>query len=187
MNAGDFREEGFMNVERIRQQGPANQARWTQTVATRLRDLMVRDESGSALAEMAFIVIPLMMLMVTGMVWFGIAMNNDLTLNNAVQAGSEQLVLLRGNVADPCASTATDVGNAAPGLTATSLHFTITLGGTPYTGTGTSGSNAPTCNGITLTSGEAATLTATYPITVNIYSMGSHTYTLSSSTTVLIQ
>lgn len=176
-----------MQVEQIRQQEPAIQARWKQAVAARLRDLMVRDESGSALAEMAFIVIPLMMLLITGMVWFGIAMNNDLALNNAVQAGSEQLVLLRGNVADPCASTATDVGNAAPGLAAGSLTFTITLGGTAYTGTGTSGSNAPTCNGVTLTSGETATLTTTYPVTVNIYSLGSHTYTLSASTTALIQ
>jgi Flp pilus assembly protein TadG len=176
-----------MKVELLRQRGSATRARWKRTAAGCLRQLMLHDESGSALAEMAFVVIPLMMLLITGMVWFGIAMNNDLALNNAVQAGSEQLVLLRGNVADPCAATATDVGNAAPGLTASSLTFTITLGGTAYTGTGITGTGAPTCNGITMTSGETATLTVTYPVTVNLYSFGAHTYTLSSATTALIQ
>ena len=112
-------------------------------MTARLRDLAIRDESGSALAEMAFVVVPLMVLMITGMMFFGIALNNDLALNNAVQAGAEQLALLRGNVADPCASTVTDVQNAAPGLTASSLRYTVTLGGTSYSSSGTT---TPSCS-----------------------------------------
>lgn len=153
-------------------------AGWARRAAERVHTLVARDESGSAVAEMAFVVMPLMLLMVTGMVFFGIALNNDLALNNAVQAGSEQLALLRGNAADPCASTVTDVENAAPGLAASNLTFAINLGGTAYT---------TSCNGVTLTSGETAALTVSYPVTINVFQFGSRTYTLSASTTELIQ
>jgi Flp pilus assembly protein TadG len=167
-----------MRAEGVRQAEPAVPTVWERRVTAWMRDLVAHDESGSAVAEMAFVVIPLMVLMLTGMVWFGIALNNDLALNNAVQAGSEQLALLRGNAADPCASTVTVVENAAPGLAASNLTFAFTLGGTAYT---------TTCNGITMTSGETAVLTVTYPVTLNIFQLGSHTYTLSATTTELIQ
>lgn len=156
---------------------PATKTRWERVMVERLRRLIQEDESGSALAEMAFIVIPLMIMMITGLVWFGLALNNDLALNNAVQAGSEQLALLRGNSADPCADTVTNVQNAAPGLDPTKLTFAITLGGTGYT---------TTCK-VTLTSGEVETLTVSYPVSVNVFGFGAHTYTLSATTTQLIQ
>jgi Flp pilus assembly protein TadG len=167
-----------MRAHGLRREQPAVQSNWPAAIAGQLRELVERDESGSAVAEMAFVVIPLMLLMITGMVWFGIALNNDLALNNAVQGGSEQLALLRGNAADPCATTVTNVENAAPGLTASSLRFAITLGGTAYT---------TSCNAITLTSGETAVLTVTYPVTVNVFAFGTHSYTLSATTTELIQ
>lgn len=171
-------------IAELRGKGPAQEARRRPAVSARLRDLAIGDESGSALAEMAFVVVPLMVLMITGMVFFGIALNNDLALNNAVQAGAEQLALLRGNVADPCASTVTDVQSAAPGLTASSLRYTVTLGGTSYTSSGTT---APSCAGVTMTTGEVAVLTVTYPVTVSVFAMGSHTYTMTATTTELIQ
>jgi Flp pilus assembly protein TadG len=171
----------------VRLTGRAQDPEPKQSLAARLRELLTRDDSGSALAEMAFIVVPLMVTMITGLVWFGIALNSDLALNNAVQSGSEQLALLRGNAADPCAVTATDVGNAAPGLTPSQLNFTITLGGTPYAGSGTSGSSAPSCNGVTMTSGETAVLTVTYPVTINVFGWGAHSYIMSASTAELIQ
>jgi len=171
-------------IPELRGKGPAQEAERRPSMTARLRDLAVCDESGSALAEMAFVVVPLMVMMITGMIFFGIALNNDLALNNAVQAGAEQLALLRGNVADPCASTVTDVQNAAPGLATSSLRYTVTLGGTSYSSSGTT---TPSCAGVTMTTGEVAVLTATYPVTVNVFAFGSHTYTMSATTTELIQ
>jgi Flp pilus assembly protein TadG len=176
--------ETNMKIADPREMRPAEPTPGGQSMAARLRDLALRDESGSAVAEMAFVVVPLMVLMITGMAFFGIALNNDLALNNAVQAGAEQLALLRGNVADPCASTVTDVQNAAPGLAASSLRYTVTLCGTSYSSSGTT---TPSCAGVTMTTGEVAVLTVTYPVTVNVFAFGSHTYTMSATTTELIQ
>ncbi len=171
-------------ISELRAKEPAQEAGRRPSLTARLRDLATHDESGSAVAEMAFVVVPLMVLMITGMVFFGIALNNDLALNNAVQAGAEQLALLRGNVSDPCASTVTDVQNAAPGLAASSLRYTVTLGGTSYSSSGTT---TPSCASVTMTTGDVAVLTVTYPVTVNVFAFGSHTYTMSASTTELIQ
>ncbi|HUB18631.1 MAG TPA: TadE/TadG family type IV pilus assembly protein [Acidobacteriaceae bacterium] len=166
-----------MRPEEMRRQEPTATSTRKAVLRGRLRGFVAHDESGSALAEMV-IVVPLMMLMISGLVWFGIALNNDLALNNAVQAGAEQLVLLRGNSGDPCAATVAAVENAAPGLATSGLTFAISLGSSSYT---------TSCSGVTMTSGETATLTVTYPVTINVVQYGSHTYTLSATSTGLIQ
>lgn len=134
-------------------------------------------EEGQSMVEFA-LVAPMMLALVMGIFMFGIFMNSYLSLTDAVETGAQQLALLRGNADDPCATTVTNVENSAPGLTAGSLKFSIKLGGTGYT---------TTCNGVGMTTGETAQLTVTYPITLNLFGLGSQSYTLSASTTELVQ
>lgn len=148
-----------------------------RSIVVRLGAYAAADDRGQSMVEFA-LVAPLLMLLLTGTFMFGMALNNYLALTNAVEIGAQQLSLLRGNSSNPCADTVTAVENAAPGLTASSLTFTITLGGTAY---------GSSCASVALTPAESATLKVTYPATVSPFGMASQTYSLAAQTTELIQ
>ncbi len=167
-----------MRNTRQKQSEAVLQREWARSVAAWLRDLAVSQDSGSSLVEMA-IVTPMMLLLVTGIFMFGIALNNDLVLTNAVNQGAQLVSVSRGTTSDPCATAVTAVENAAPTLTTTSLSFTVTINGTAHTGT--------SCTSATLTAGDYITLNVTYPVTVSPFSWSSKTYTLSATTTEIIE
>ncbi|MGC4085780.1 MAG: 3-hydroxyacyl-CoA dehydrogenase NAD-binding domain-containing protein [Vicinamibacterales bacterium] len=124
----------------------------------------VLGEKGSALVEVA-VVSPVLLLMVFGIVQFGVVMHTNVTLNDAVRVGSRNLALMRGN-ADPCAATATKVRNAAQGFTTANISMTVTVNSTNYGPSAT-----PSCagQGATMTSGADASVQATYPCSAIIY------------------
>lgn len=161
------------------QQGPAAVARRVR------RQWRASGEDGQSLAEFALIS-PLLLLLVTGVFWFGLALNNDLVLTNAVTSGAQAVAVARGqSPQDPCAAAQTAVKDAAQGLTASSLDFTLTINGTQvgtYEGTG-----SWSCSSTTMTAGQYATLTVTYPVTVNLFGAASRQYTMSASTTEVIE
>jgi Flp pilus assembly protein TadG len=138
-------------------------------------------EDGQALIELA-VVIPVLLLIATGIGAFGIAMVNYLRLVDAVNEGARQMVIIRSQTSDPCATLSGVVTNAAPSLTAANLSFTFVLNGTTYTGKTCSAGAA------NLVQGASGKIAATYPCSIAVYkSSFAPGCTLQAATTELIQ
>jgi Flp pilus assembly protein TadG len=118
-------------------------------------------ERGGALIEFT-LVMPLLLLLMTGMVSFGFALHNDLLLTNAVSIGAQQLSFSRGQTTDPCATAYTAISAAAPSLTS-SLSLTFVINGTTYSATTSCPSGAAN-----MVQGGTLQVTGTYPYTLAI-------------------
>lgn len=149
-------------------------------VRTRPAGNRIRSRRGQAVTEFA-LVLPLLMMVVTGQLAFGFAMHNYLVLTNAVNVGTQLLAISRGQTTDPCSTATTAVNNAAFGLNSAHLSYTIIINGTTYTGT--------TCTGGVshMVQGASVQVSATYPCTLTIFEMSLPSCTLGSQTTELIQ
>ena len=108
-------------------QGPSIEARLREDRLARLHN----DEEGQSLIESA-LVFPVLLLIVTGVLAFGLAFNNYIALTNAVGVGARQLAISRGQTLDPCSTASTAISGAAPLLTSSSITFTYTLNGVGY-------------------------------------------------------
>ena len=104
------------------------------------------------------LVLPFLLLVVVGIIKFGIAYNHYITLTDAVRVGARQLSLGRGYPSDPCAAAVTRTVNAATDLKLTASQVTATP-------------TAPdTCTpGGISTQGSSVTVTASYPCDVGIF------------------
>lgn len=140
-------------------------------------------DEGSTLVEMAF-VLPILLVVLTGIFSFGIALNQDMVLTNAVNAGARGFALSRSGTtslapsADPCLYAVTTAVSAASSLQASNMSFTFNYtpsgsgnpnkGGsaTTYTGTGTSSS---VCANLAMYTGDIVQVQATYPVTPTIF------------------
>ena len=139
------------------------------------------DEAGQALIELA-VVIPVLLLIATGIGAFGIAMVNYLRLVDGVNEGARQMVVIRSQTNDPCATLSTVVQNAAQSLTASNLSFTFVFNGTTYTG------KTCTAGAADLVQGTSGKISATYPCSIAVYkSSFAPGCTLQAATTELIQ
>lgn len=128
-----------------------------------------RREEGQSLLEFA-LTVPVLLLVVTGIMAFGIAFNNYMTLTEAVSVGARQLTVSRGQTLDPCQTFSNAVYAAGPGLRQSNLTFTISLNGIAYSGTSCSGtvsSGAPS----NMILGTNAVVTVSYPVSLNVYGM----------------
>lgn len=132
---------------------------------TRLNSLLRSRNEGSALVEMA-VVLPVMMLIITGLCFFGIAVDNYLILTHATDVGARYLAVGRGQLTDPCAQTVTVIQNAAPGLSTSKLVYSFTIG--------SSSSFGSSCNTTAdlayMSAGATATVNVTY--TYNLFLFG---------------
>jgi Flp pilus assembly protein TadG len=131
----------------------------------RLRVFLRGREQGSALVEFALI-LPVLLLLTTGILIFGVAMNNYIQLTNAVSVGARTLVVNAGIAADPCQLGATAIENAAPGLTAANMSFTFVFNGTSYPNQSSCRTAAAESN---LSGGSVLSVTATYPLNLAVY------------------
>jgi len=165
---------------------------------TRLRGELGRfllnagSEKGGALVEFA-LVLPVLLLVVTGITTFGLALNNYMQLTQAVGIGAQALSVSRGNTTDPCNTVSSAVIAAAPYLVSTSISFTTTIytsssSSTAYSGTSCSSSSTTTGAAGNLTQGQAAVVTATYPCSLAVYGHNyASTCTLPAQVTEIIQ
>jgi Flp pilus assembly protein TadG len=128
----------------------------------RLLALLRAGEQGSALIEIALI-LPMLMVLITGLCAFGVAFNNELTLTSAVGSGAQYLQLIRTSTTDPCADTINAIESAAPSLKSSSISLTLNLNGTSVSGNSCSGDQSY------LVQGAPITVSATYPCTLPIY------------------
>jgi Flp pilus assembly protein TadG len=133
-----------------------------------------RGEDGQSLVEFALCLPPLLLLM-TGIFACGIAIAHYVMLTNAAAAGAQQLSVSRGQLAspsfDPCATAVSAVEAAAPTLSGSSMKFAFVLDGTSYASNTTSCSSTSQTSGAAalLVSGQAVTVTVTYPCTLAVY------------------
>jgi len=139
-----------------------------------MRTYLRGGEDGQSLVEFALCLPPLLILM-TGVFAFGIAIANYVMLTNAASAGAQQLSISRGQLAspsyDPCATAVSAVEAAAPMLTASNLKFAFVLDGNSYASNTTSCSSSSQTSGAAaeLVQGQAVTVTVTYPCTLAYY------------------
>jgi Flp pilus assembly protein TadG len=127
------------------------------------------------------LVMPIMLMMLTGIFSFSVALYQKLQLAEAVSNAARVMASERGDT-DPCATTAAAIYAAAPSLSQSNLTLTFTLGGTNTSGTitggkaygGTKGA-APSCTAAgndgaaAMQAGWPVQIQAFYPCTLSIY------------------
>jgi Flp pilus assembly protein TadG len=139
------------------------------------------------LVELA-LVMPILLIILTGIFAFGIAMNNYLELTDSVAIGARFLAVSRGQTTDPCANGVAAIEKAAPYLKPASLSFTFVLNGTSYSGTSCSSASTSTGAAGNLVQGGNVQVTATYPCNLAIYGKNySPSCTLTAQTTEIVQ
>jgi Flp pilus assembly protein TadG len=171
--------------------------------ARHLKSWLISHCEGGALVEMA-LVVPMMLMLITGMASFGLALNNYLILSHAADVGARYVAINQGNftngaTTNPCAMAATQIQAAAVAVAASKLSYSITL--TPSaTGTATtytssngtsgfgSGSGCATGGAGNMgTGGGIVTVSLSYPVTPFVVFWSNRTLTLTTTTTEIIQ
>jgi Flp pilus assembly protein TadG len=157
-----------------------------------------RGEAGSTVAETA-LVLPVLLVVLTGIFSFGIILNQYLVLTNAVNGGARGFAASAPGTdggtsledsGDPCEYAATTIQNSASNLTASNLSYTITYtvaktsAVTKYTGTG---SSSPSCSGLAMTQGDSVEIQAVYPVTPVMYGWTNKSFSLTAQSTELVQ
>ena len=137
------------------------------------------NERGTALIEFA-LVLPVLLITMTGMAASAIALHNLLVLTNAVNSAAQQLSFSRGQTTDPCATAYAAINNAAPGM-ASGMTFTFVINGSSYSG------KTCTAGAAGMVQGATAEVTATYPCTVVYYGTILSACTLKAQLTEYIQ
>jgi Flp pilus assembly protein TadG len=82
-----------------------------------------KDESGQAMTEFA-VVLPLLVVLLFGIVQFGIIFNNYVTLTDAVRAGARVAAVSR-EAGNPTSAATDAVRSSAPGLDTGRLPITV--------------------------------------------------------------
>ncbi len=168
-----------------------------------LRRSLRSGSQGQALVEMGF-VLPIMMLLITGMASFGLMLNSYLMLTHASDVGARYLALTQGNfstggTANPCAMAATQIAAAAGTLAASNISYTIHFYNSAGTSTGsyTSSNGAGSFgSGSTCASGGAtamglgggtASVQLSYPFLMTVFGWTPTSMPLQAVTTEIIQ
>jgi Flp pilus assembly protein TadG len=155
-------------------------------------------EQGSTLVEMAF-VLPILLIVLTGIFSFGIILNQYLVLTNAVNNGARAFAMSApatdGNASimdsgDPCKYAAAIIQSAASNLTASNLTYTITYttyktsAVTTYTGTG---SSSPSCASLAMSQYDIVQIKAVYPVTPTMFGALTSSLSLTAQSAELVQ
>jgi Flp pilus assembly protein TadG len=125
------------------------------------------NEQGQAMVEVA-LVLPILLLVLTGIFALGLAFNNYVILTEATNVGARALAISRGSTTDPCATASSAVIAAAPLLVPANLTFTFVLNGTSYSGASCSSGSTTTGASANLVQGGNALVTVTYPCSLAV-------------------
>jgi Flp pilus assembly protein TadG len=158
-----------------------------RSLMRRLVVLVRAGEEGNAIVEFALI-LPMLLLLTTGILVFGVAMNYYMQLTHAVSVGARAVSLYGHDAStassiDPCSLASSAVISAAPGLNPANITFSYSFNGAPASTTSCTGSAA------NLISRTNVTVTATYPLNLSVYGtvFSQSNAVLSSSATELVQ
>jgi Flp pilus assembly protein TadG len=146
-----------------------------------------KGERGAALIEFAA-VLPLLMMILTGILAYGVVFNNYVILTDSTDIGARVLAVSRGQTLDPCALAANAVYTAAPTLTRGSLAFSFVFNGVTYIGNTCSSTSTTTGAAGNLVQGAPAQVTVTYPCSLGVYGLAAGTVcSLRAQTTEVVQ
>jgi len=142
-----------------------------------------RANRGNSVIEFTLIM-PMLLLLMTGMVSAGFALQNYLNLTNAVNLGAQAVAFSRGQTSDPCATGYTAISNAAPTLTASGsgLSLTFTINGTAFAGVTSCPAGASD-----MVQGSTVQIKGSFPVTLAIYSLNFAPTTIVAKTSEYIQ
>ena len=132
-----------------------------------IRSSKLRDERGQAMTEFA-LVLPIIALLLFGVIQFGIAFNNYLTLTDAVRAGARKGAVARHLTTNREAAIEQTVVSAATDLKLSDLD--VTVGVSPG-----------------WEQGADVTVTATYPYSIKLLGVGIKNGLLTSTTTERVE
>jgi Flp pilus assembly protein TadG len=149
-----------------------------------------RREDGQALVELA-LAMPLLLLLLMGIIQFGIMISDYSTLVDAARAGAQELAVGRG-LSDPCdLAVSQAMTNTAGAMSLPSSDITPSFHSTAdYCGTssGCAFKYQSSCNANgNLVQGDEATMTISYPYTLSVIGLGVLHLNLSSSSSDAIQ
>ena len=140
----------------------------------------VRDRSGATAVEFALVGPPLLM-MLFGIVGFGLTLNNYLELTDGVRSGARAFAIGR-STASPYTVATNAIYGSAVSLTQASITVTLKVNGT------TCATDSACSTALNAAPGGAASVTATYPCSINIMGIDyAPSCTLTSQTTNLIE
>lgn len=161
INLSRHRRKGSGNFGAIHARGTLEPGaeRWWRG---RIRNWLRMGEEGNALVELAFVA-PIMMVMLTGLASFAMALYSYQELGYAVSSAAQQVGAEQGLITDPCATLESDITSALPGWTVSKFTFTTTI--TNSSGPNTFGPLAGTA--FTCTSG-ASDMTLNEPMSVTV-------------------
>jgi Flp pilus assembly protein TadG len=155
--------------------------------ASRLSRSHHGEDAGQSLLEFA-LVLPVLLLIVTGITTFGIALNNYIILTNSVSVGARLLSISRGQTTNPCSDAATAIQGAAPTLIPGNLTYSFVLNGTSYPGASCSSSDAYSGAAGNLQTGKPAQITVSYPCNLQVFGINyAPTCNLQAQITELVQ
>jgi Flp pilus assembly protein TadG len=147
----------------------------TRPPRQRRRSLLRGGEQGQTMVEFA-LVMPAMLAVITATFTIGIAFYSQMTLTSAVSAAAQDVQTIRLTTSDVCADTLTAIEAAAPSLKAANIGLTVTINGTPESGTSCAGATST----LAAAQGEPVTVAATYPCFLSIMSPGYGTHFISN-------
>lgn len=146
-----------------------------------------RQQQGQSVVEFA-LTLPILLLVVTGITTFGIAMTNYVQLTESTNVGGRALAISRNQVLDPCATAASAVQAAAPMLKSASLSYSFVLNGAAFSGSTCTSPSVSTGAAGDLVQGQPATITVTYPCVLRVYGVNyAPNCMLTAKTTELVQ
>ena len=167
----------------------------------RIRSRRARGEGGQALVEIA-LVMPLLLVLVTAIIQFGIMLSDYSSVVNAAREGARALALGTSRTNDPCdPAVAQAISSASGDFTIPSADITPSFqsatGGTTtedYCGSTTPGTACTpyvynkTCNTAGAeVAGDQAEITIVYPYTLNVFGMKLFTVNLTSVSTNAVE
>lgn len=157
------------------------------------------ETDGGSLVEFALI-LPMMMILITGMFSIGIALNSFISLTNGVNAGARAFAMSRlvtvktagggtTTITDPCAYAVQAAQSTSPGVASGSVTFQITWTTTNSSGTSVSTSYSNTCPGLgsSISAGDNVQMKASYPFTLILYGWRPGSLAIQAQTAELIQ
>ena len=133
------------------------------------------------------VVLPVLLILITGIIQFGTMYNKYIVLTDAVRNGARALSIGR-SLNDPCDPAVLQTVQAASSIGLTSSQVTPSFpSSVDYCGPGTyvygTQGNAPGNEA----QGDEATLTATQPVTLNVFGMTLMTLNLTASSSNAIE
>ncbi len=129
-----------------------------------MRRRAIREQRGQTMVEFT-IVLPILLLLLLGILQFGVVFNNYITLTDAVRAGARQASVGR-SVADPTGAAVSRVRASATDLDQTKLNVTVTS---------------------LWTQGSDVTVQATYPYSISLLGMVVSSGNLTSKSTERVE